>query len=319
VETFGSTVDATVTEVRARSKHSPPPTPRVRGAADPESLGATPRSARSGGAPSSSRSGGDSHRVFGPDSNRSGVSEFSEGWTSVVVLYVTSVSAVRRTAGRCQRVRQTLANLGVEFLERDVSMATAYKDELARRIRAATGTTANGGKEKTRADDANDDDDDDDDDDDGGVFGKDAFGKERDRGKKPSPPGKPPTSSGSSSGSGTNSELVVPCLFVDDAFVGSGEALDVSAGDGSLRALLEERGRVGRARAEKDACVSCAGRKLVVCDRCDGSMRWRVADKKTGAVLGERRCPWCNEVGMQECGACVPAFARTTGGSRGGR
>ena len=318
VETFGSTVDATVTEVRARSKHSPPPTPRVRGAADPESLGATPRSARSGGAPSSSRSGGDSHRVFGPDSNRSGVSEGSDGWTSVVVLYVTSVSAVRRTAGRCQRVRQTLANLGVEFLERDVSMATAYKDELARRIRAATGTTTNGGKEKTRAD-ANDDDDDDDDDDDGGVFGKDAFGKERDRGKKPSPPGKPPTSSGSSSGSGTNSELVVPCLFVDDAFVGSGEALDVSAGDGSLCALLEERGRVGRARAEKDACVLCAGRKLVVCDRCDGSMRWRVADKKTGAVLGERRCPWCNEVGMQECGACVPAFARTTGGSRGGR
>ena len=156
VETFGSTVDATVTEVRARSKHSPPPTPRVRGAADPESLGATPRSARSGGALLSSRSGGDSnrsgadsHRVFGPDSNRSGVSEFSEGWTSVVVLYVTSVSAVRRTAGRCQRVRQTLANLGVEFLERDVSMATAYKDELARRIRAATGTTTNGGKEKT--------------------------------------------------------------------------------------------------------------------------------------------------------------------------
>ena len=54
VEAFGSTVDATVTEVRARSKHSPPPTPRVRGAADPEalgafgsgSLGATPRSAR---------------------------------------------------------------------------------------------------------------------------------------------------------------------------------------------------------------------------------------------------------------------------------
>ena len=305
-ETDLGSADATVTEVRARSKHSPPPTPRVRGAADPESLGATPRSARSGALLSSRSGGSDSFRA-GPDSNRSGA---SEGWTSVVVLYVTSVSAVRRTAGQCQRVRQTLANLGVEFLERDVSMATAYKDELARRIRAATGTTTNGGKEKTRAD-ANDDDDDDDDD--------GAFGKERDRGKKPSPPGKPPTSSGSSSGSGTNSELVVPCLFVDDAFVGSGEALDVSAGDGSLRALLEERGRVGRARAEKDACVLCAGRKLVVCDRCDGSMRWRVADKKTGAVLGERRCPWCNEVGMQECGACVPAFARTTGGSRGGR
>ena len=92
-----------------------------------------------------------------------------------------------------------------------------------------------------------------------------------------------------------------------------------SAADGSLNALLEERGRVGRARAEKDACASCAGQKLVICDRCDGSMRWLLEDKKTGAVLGERRCPWCNEVGMQECRACVPAFARTTGGRRGGR
>ena len=303
VEAFGSTVDATVTEVRARSKHSPPPTPRVRGAADPEalgafgsgSLGATPRSARSGGALLSSRSGGsggpDSHRR-GPDSARSVA---SEGWTSVVVLYVTSVSAVRRTAGRCQRVRQTLANLGVEFLERDISMATAYKDELARRVAATAAAKGEG--------DAND---------------AAADGEERENEpKKPSSSGKPPTSSGSSSAS--SQELIVPCLFVDDAFVGSGEALDASAADGSLRALLEERGRVGRARAEKDACASCAGRKLVICDRCDGSMRWRVEDKKTGAVLGERRCPWCNEVGMQECQACVPAFARTTGGRRGGR
>jgi glutaredoxin len=288
--------------VRARSKHSPPPTPRVRGAADPEalgafgsgSLGATPRSARSGGALLSSRSGGsggpDSHRR-GPDSARSAA---SEGWTSVVVLYVTSVSAVRVTAGRCQRVRQTLANLGVEFLERDISMATAYKDELARRVAATAAAKGEG--------DAND---------------AATEGEESEKEPKKPSSGKPPTSSGSSSASPR--ELVVPCLFVDDAFVGSGEALDLSAHDGSLNALLEERGRLGRARAEKDACLSCAGRRLVICDRCDGSMRWRVEDKKTGAVLGERRCPWCNEVGMQECRTCVPAFARTTGGRRGGR
>jgi hypothetical protein len=305
VEAFGSTVDATVTEVRARSKHSPPPTPRVRGAADPEalgafgsgSLGATPRSARSGGALLSSRSGGsggpDSHRR-GPDPERRTA---SEGWTSVVVLYVTSVSAVRVTAGRCQRVRQTLANLGVEFLERDISMATAYKDELARRV-AATAAAKGEGDAITSA----------------AAFSGEESEKEP---KKPSS-GKPPTSVGSSSGS-SPSELVVPCLFVDDAFVGSGEALDLSAHDGSLNALLEERGRLGRARAEKDACLSCAGRRLVICDRCDGSMRWLLEDKKTGAVLGERRCPWCNEVGMQECRTCVPAFARTTGGRRGGR
>ena len=214
----------------------------------------------------------------------------------MVVLYVTSVSAVRVTAGRCQRVRQTLANLGVEFLERDISMATAYKDELARRVAATAAAKGEG--------DAND----------AATEGEESE-KEP---KKPSSSGKPPTSVGSSSTS-SPSELVVPCLFVDDAFVGSGEALDASAADGSLNALLEERGRVGRARAEKDACASCAGQKLVICDRCDGSMRWRVEDKKTGAVLGERRCPWCNEVGMQECRTCVPAFARTTGGRRGGK
>jgi len=235
VEAFGSTVDATVTEVRARSKHSPPPTPRVRGAADPEalgafgsgSLGATPRSARSGGALLSSRSGGsggpDSHRR-GPDSARSAA---SEGWTSVVVLYVTSVSAVRRTAGRCQRVRQTLANLGVEFLERDISMATAYKDELARRVAATAAAKGEGDAITSAA----------------------AEGEESEKEPKKPSSGKPPTSSGSSSASPR--ELVVPCLFVDDAFVGSGEALDASAADGSLRALLEERGRVGRARAPR--------------------------------------------------------------------
>ena len=303
VEAFGSTVDATVTEVRARSKHSPPPTPRVRGAAEASeprnqsSRGATPRSARSGGVPSSSRSGADSARESARDSARSGA---SEGWTSVVVLYVTSVSAVRRTAGQCQRVRQTLANLGVEFLERDVSMATAYKDELARRLVAAR--TKGGGV--SGEDDAND--------------ARHSAGTEKEGKTAKTGGGKPPTSAG---GSSSASELVVPCLFVDDAFAGSGEALDASANDGSLRALLEERGRVGRARAEKDACAACAGWKLVICDRCDGSMRWRMTDEKTGAVLGERRCPWCNEVGMRECEACVPAFARTSGrgGSRGGR
>ena len=41
---------------------------------------------------------------------------------------------MRKTAGQCQRVKQTLANLGVEFLERDISMAVAYKEELKKRL-----------------------------------------------------------------------------------------------------------------------------------------------------------------------------------------
>ena len=311
VEAFGSTVDATVTEVRARSKHSPPPTPRVRGAAEvleSGSLGATPRSARGGGALLSSRSGGsgslsrsggaDSHRR-GADSARSGA---SEGYTGVVVLYVTSVNAARRSAGQCRRVRLTLARLGVEFFERDVSMATAYEEELARRL-AATMRDESGEDDADRA--------------------RRAAGTEKE-GKR-TRTGEPPTSVGGTSSASSRDgsrlsrgELVVPCLFVDDALVGCGEALDASASDGSLRARLEERGRVGRARAAKDACAACAGRKLVLCDRCDGSMRWRMTDGKTGAVLGERRCPWCNEVGMRECAACVPAFAETTTRGNGG-
>ncbi len=84
----------------------------------------------------------DSSRA-GEVSYRSNPGSDKDGWQSVVVLYVTSVAAVKKTVGQCQRVRQTLANLGVEFLERDVSMATSYKDELKRRM-------TKGGKEKKK-------------------------------------------------------------------------------------------------------------------------------------------------------------------------
>jgi hypothetical protein len=43
-----------------------------------------------------------------------------------------------------------------------------------------------------------------------------------------------------------------------------------------------------------------------------GSMRLAMLDDKRGVQV-ERRCPWCNEVGMSECVMCVPKFARTTG------
>lgn len=49
---------------------------------------------------------------------------------------------MRKTAGQCQRVKQTLANLGVEFLERDISMAVAYKEELKTRLGLEKGKLA---------------------------------------------------------------------------------------------------------------------------------------------------------------------------------
>ena len=271
------TTDATLAEVRGRSKNSPPPTPRVRGYTPPvsphlgsnpgssSSRGVTPRSARSGGStPTSSRGpfGWGGNRGGGPGSGgntaRSGA---SADWQSVVVLYTTSISTVRKTAGQCQRVKQTLANLGVEFLERDISMATAYKEELRRRLGRGDGKTGASGL---------------------------------------GPPGKPPV------------PLVVPCLFVDDEGVGSGEALDEAAASGALKALLEERGRVGAALGAGE-CAECGGQKMTVCARCDGSMRWVMRDESRGVDV-ERRCPWCNEVGMTECKACVPAFAHTAKG-----
>jgi hypothetical protein len=39
-------------------------------------------------------------------------------------------------------VRQTLANLGVDFLERDISMAVAYKEELKKRLGMEEGKPA---------------------------------------------------------------------------------------------------------------------------------------------------------------------------------
>ena len=287
VEPREQTVDANLVEVLARSKHSPPPTARTRGfvgqvtprdGSHPSSRGATPLgSARSGGSHASDQAKADSDSSRGPfgwlpfggggggarsarsagrgggggSTARSGAS--SADWTTVVVLYVTSLNTVRKTAGQCQRVKQTLANLGVDFLERDVSMATAYKEELKRRLGLPPGDP---------------------------------------------PPGKPPV------------PLVVPCLFVDDELVDRGEALDDAAASGALKALLEERGRVGR-KLGAGECAVCGGKKLVICAKCDGTMRWVMTDHQRNVDV-ERRCPWCNEVGMQECGACVPKFARTT-------
>ena len=142
--------------------------------------------------------------MSGGNTARSGASD----WQSVVVLYTTSITTVRKTAGQCQRVKQTLANLGVEFLERDISMATAYKEELRRRLGRAEAKTGAAGL---------------------------------------GPAGKPPV------------PLVVPCLFVDDEGVGSGETLDEAAASGALKALLEERGRVGAALGAGECAASAVG------------------------------------------------------------
>ena len=179
---------------------TPPVSPHL--GSNPGSLssrGVTPRSARSGGStPTSSRA------PFGWGANRGGGSGSggntarsgaSADWQSVVVLYTTSISTVRKTAGQCQRVKQTLANLGVEFLERDISMATAYKEELRRRLGRGDGKTGASG---------------------------------------PGPRGNLPSR-----------WWCRACSWTTRG--GFGEALDEAAASGALKALLEERGRVGAA------------------------------------------------------------------------
>jgi glutaredoxin domain-containing cysteine-rich protein 1 len=52
------------------------------------------------------------------------------GGERAVVLYTTSLRGVRKTSEDCARVRRLLECLRVAFLERDVSMHAAYRDEL---------------------------------------------------------------------------------------------------------------------------------------------------------------------------------------------
>lgn len=225
-----TTKDANQSEVQGRSKDSPPPTPRIRG------------NASSSSSPQLSPHPGASGVAAGASTNAA-----TSGWTSVVVLYTTSMSTVRKTAGQCQRVKQTLTNLGVEFLERDISMAAAYKGELKRRL-----------------------------------------GLDED---KPAP-------------------VPVPYLFIDDESVGGGDDLDDMAAEGYLKELMLEKGRTSK-KAATATCAGCGGKRFVICGKCNGSMRLLMQDKERGTEV-ERRCPWCNEVGMSECEACVPQFARTT-------
>ena len=77
VEAFGSTVDATVTEVRARSKHSPPPTPRVR-AAPPTPRASARRRARRGAA-RCCPAGAAGPTLFGPGRTRTAAAPLRGG------------------------------------------------------------------------------------------------------------------------------------------------------------------------------------------------------------------------------------------------
>ena len=242
-----STKDANRSEVQGRAKDSPPPTPRIRGTPSSSPQLSPHLSSGNNGMGGGGVANPTANSRLGGTTGSSSPTEAS-GWTSVVVLYTTSMSTVRKTAGQCQRVKQTLANLGVEFLERDISMAVAYKEELKKRLSLPE--------------------------------------------DKPAP-------------------VPVPYLFIDDEKIGGGDDLDDMAAEGYLKELLLEKGRTSK-RAATSACAGCGGKRLVICQKCHGSMRLVMRDQQRGAEV-ERRCPWCNEVGMSECEMCVPKFARTAG------
>ena len=284
------TVDANVAEVKGRSKSSPPPTPRVRGNAftprggvgSVSSRGSTPRTfgqptPRSGGcgvgsasmtprgvaSPRSASSGGGSR---GPTPRGwGGAGAGASTYAGVVVLYTASGETKAEKSSktlkgkgrplreRCRDVRAALVALGVDFLERDVSMRESHAEELETRL-----------------------------------------------GERSSAPG------------GIEPGTSTPALFADDETVAIGVALEDLASDHhALRGALAEavtragakaRGD-GRGGGESAACRACGGTKLVACFHCDGSMRILMRDASRGVDV-ERRCPWCNEVGMQECAEC---------------
>ena len=221
---------------------------------------ASPRSASSGGT-----SRGPTPRGWG------GVGAGASTYAGVVVLYTASGETkaektlktlktlkTRSLRERCRDVRAALVALGVDFLERDVSMRESHAEELETRL------------EKTRS--------------------------SAPRGIEP----------------GTSH--TTPALFADDETVAIGVELEHLASDqGALRAALAEAVARADAKARGDghggtsptrgACRACGGTKLVSCAHCDGCMRILMRDATRGVDV-ERRCPWCNEVGMQECAEC---------------
>jgi glutaredoxin domain-containing cysteine-rich protein 1 len=67
------------------------------------------------------------------------------GGERAVVLYTTSIHGVRKTFEDCARVRRLLEGLRVAFLERDVSMHAAYREELWALMRCGQGQEEGGG------------------------------------------------------------------------------------------------------------------------------------------------------------------------------
>jgi len=67
------------------------------------------------------------------------------GGERAVVLYTTSIRGVRKTFEDCARVRRLLEGLRVAFLERDVSMHAAYREELRALMRCGQGQEEGGG------------------------------------------------------------------------------------------------------------------------------------------------------------------------------
>ena len=58
--------------------------------------------------------------------------------------------------------------------------------------------------------------------------------------------------------------------------------------------------RIGLIRCPEPPMALCL---WVGSEHCDGCMRILMRDATRGVDV-ERRCPWCNEVGMQECAEC---------------
>ena len=226
---------------------------------------ASPRSASSGGT-----SRGPTPRGWG------GVGAGASTYAGVVVLYTASgetkaeksssskTDSKRKGKGRplrerCRDVRAALVALGVDFLERDVSMRESHAEELVTRLKTRSGSAPGGFEPETST---------------------------------------------------------TPALFADDETVAVGVELEDLASDrDALRGALAEAVTRAGAKARGDgrgggngggktaACRACGGTKLIACEHCDGCMRILMRDATRGVDV-ERRCPWCNEVGMQECAEC---------------
>ena len=182
-----------------------------------------------------------------------------------LLLFVSSMGAVKMTAEACKQAQHLLDALLIRFEVRDVFVNLEYANQL-RRLHAAHLKQSGEAPPPLTA----------------GGSGAGGGGGGAAPSRKPLPP--------------------LPQLYANGRHIGSLDELRALDDEGQLAPLLDEYH--ADALADRDLervrdCDQCGGRRFVVCRECNGSRRGR--QNAFGSFL---KCSHCNENGLVACTAC---------------